>query len=163
MEGLRLKVYTVNAIRRQGKEVPSVEVDIGVIAILMGIQQEKVAAKILLKEIKILEYYRREHMREFSRQVNNQSANNVLTTLYDEYDHKLGRGSVQSRQAPSRQQRGTLAGVQDMFSRFFGANPTVANQNDFNTPDKRSNYTDILRGSGPEERPFSKQVGMSHA
>jgi hypothetical protein len=50
-----------------------------------------------------------------------------------------------------------------MFSRFFGANPTVANQNDFNTPDKRSNYTDILRGSGPEERPFSKQVGMSHA
>jgi hypothetical protein len=33
----------------------------------MAIMNEKVAAKVILKEFKVLEYYRREHMRAFSR------------------------------------------------------------------------------------------------
>jgi hypothetical protein len=53
--------------KRQGKDIPAIEVEIGVIAVLLAIMNEKVAAKIILKEFKVLEYYRREQMRAFSR------------------------------------------------------------------------------------------------
>lgn len=69
-------------------------------------------------------------MRAFSRQVNgNPVVDNLITSIYDDIDHShrlLGRGSVQSRQfdpnsgTSSRQMRGTLAGMQDMFKKFFG-------------------------------------------
>jgi len=60
IEGVCLKLYTQNAIRRQGRELPALEIDIGVIALLIGIQNEKVLIKLLLKEIKMVEYFRRE-------------------------------------------------------------------------------------------------------
>lgn len=93
LEGFRVGVFSKQSIKRQGKDVPTLEIDVGVIAVLMGIQQEKVAAKILLKEIKVLEYYRREEMRAFTKQVNN-SAGNALVQIYEEHDFKVGRGSV---------------------------------------------------------------------
>lgn len=60
IEGISLKVFGSNVIKRKGRDIPSVEVDIGVIAILLAIQNERVGAKILLKEIKVLEYFRRD-------------------------------------------------------------------------------------------------------
>ena len=54
MEGIKIKIFTANVIKKQNVQIPSLEIDIGVIAILMGIQQEKVALKVLLKEIKIV-------------------------------------------------------------------------------------------------------------
>lgn len=111
IEGISLKVFGSNVIKRKGRDLPSVEVDIGVIAILLAIQNERVGAKILLKEIKVLEYFRRDQVRAYSRQVNNIADNQMLTSIFDEMDHKAGRGSVQSRQTPSRQMKGTLAGV----------------------------------------------------
>jgi len=54
---------------------------------------------------------------------------------------------------------GTLAGVQDMFKKLF-ANPSERGSTDtsgqgFGTPEKRFNYTDILRGGNI--RPYSRQ------
>ena len=60
IEGISLKVFGSNVIKRKGRDIPSVEVEIGVIAILLAIQNERVGAKILLKEIKVLEYFRRD-------------------------------------------------------------------------------------------------------
>lgn len=62
-----MKFFPKEVAKRQNKEIPALEIDIGVIAVLMAIMNEKVAAKIILKEFKVLEYYRREHMRAFSR------------------------------------------------------------------------------------------------
>lgn len=66
---------------------------------MAAIYNERVAVRILLQEIKMVEYFRREQLRAYSRQVNNNLSNVILTTIYDEIDH-LGRGSVQSRQIP---------------------------------------------------------------
>lgn len=103
MEGIKIKIFTANVIKKQNVQIPSLEIDIGVIAILMGIQQEKVALKVLLKEIKIVEYYRRELMRAFSRQVNGQITNNLMTTMYDEMDYNGGRASNQNNFIQPRQ------------------------------------------------------------
>ena len=54
---------------------------------MFAIQNERVALKFLLKELRMVEYYHREQIRAFSRQVNQVSANNIMTTLYDDYDH----------------------------------------------------------------------------
>ncbi len=80
-------------------DIPELEIDIGCIAIMAAIYNERVAVRILLQEIKMVEYFRREQLRAYSRQVNNNLSNVILTTIYDEIDH-LGRGSVQSRQIP---------------------------------------------------------------
>ena len=80
-------------------DIPELEIDIGCIAIMTAIYNERVAVRILLQEIKMVEYFRREQLRAYSRQVNNNLSNVILTTIYDEIDH-LGRGSVQSRQIP---------------------------------------------------------------
>ena len=66
---------------------------------MAAIFNERLAVRILLQEIKMVEYFRREQLRAYSRQVNNNLSNVILTTIYDEIDH-LGRGSVQSRQIP---------------------------------------------------------------
>jgi hypothetical protein len=80
-------------------DIPELEIDIGCIAIMAVIFDGKVGVHILLQEIKMVEYFRREQLRAYSRQVNNNLSNVILTTIYDEIDH-LGRGSVQSRQIP---------------------------------------------------------------
>jgi hypothetical protein len=67
--------------------IPSIEIEIGPICVMFAILNERVALKLLLKEIKVVEYYRREQIRAFSRQVNQVSANNIMTTIYDDYDH----------------------------------------------------------------------------
>ena len=66
---------------------------------MAAIYNERIAVRILLQEIKMVEYFRREQLRAYSRQVNNNLSNVILTTIYDEFDH-MGRGSVQSRQIP---------------------------------------------------------------
>lgn len=60
MEGVRIRLFANNFIKKQNKEIPTLEIDIGVIAVLMAIQNEKVAARILMKEIKMVDFYRRE-------------------------------------------------------------------------------------------------------
>jgi hypothetical protein len=45
--------------------------ELNIIAVLVSIQKELLSADIYLKEILMSEYYRRESMRTFSRQVNN--------------------------------------------------------------------------------------------
>ena len=94
----------------------------------------------LLKEVKIVEYYRRELMRAYSRQVNEGGNNNLLTSIYDEMDHRIGRGSVQSHQA-GQGGKGTLAGVQDMFKKFFGQPEDLGGS--FSTPSRR--FMDVVR------------------
>jgi hypothetical protein len=99
LEGIKVRLHGANQIKRQNVDIPELEIDIGCIAIMAAIYNERVAVRILLQEIKMVEYFRREQLRAYSRQVNNNLSNVILTTIYDEIDH-LGRGSVQSRQIP---------------------------------------------------------------
>jgi hypothetical protein len=66
IEGICVRLFPKEISKRQNREIPSLEIDIGVIAVLLAIMNERVATKVILKEIKILEYYRREQMRAYS-------------------------------------------------------------------------------------------------
>lgn len=79
VEGVKVNLYALEIRRRQNQPIPLLEVDVGVIAVFVSILKEMVGAKILLKEVKLTEYYRREQMRAFSSQVNSQLGNNMLT------------------------------------------------------------------------------------
>ena len=60
------------------------DIEVKLIAVLVSIKKELLSAKILLKEVCLSEYYRRESIRSFSRQVNNNAGNILLTSIYDE-------------------------------------------------------------------------------
>ena len=58
--------------------------ELNIIAVLVSIQKELLSADIYLKEILMSEYYRKESMRSFSRQVNNEAGNYLMTSVYDD-------------------------------------------------------------------------------
>ncbi len=60
------------------------DIEVKLIAVLVSIKKELLSAKIFLKEVCLSEYYRRESIRSFSRQVNNNAGNILLTSIYDE-------------------------------------------------------------------------------
>ena len=71
LEAIRANVFTGKKIIKQHIELPQLQFEIGVIAVLMNIQNANVNIKVLVKEIKLLDYYKREMMRAFSRAVHN--------------------------------------------------------------------------------------------
>jgi len=114
IEGVSIKIFAKEAVMRQGRAFPSLQIDVGVIAILMGILNADVMARILVKEVRLVDFFKRDQAKAMN-------LNGLMSSIYEDIDHR-GRGSVQSRQAPgSRQMNGTLAGVQDMFKRLFNA------------------------------------------
>lgn len=73
-----------------------------------------------------------------------------------------GRGSAQSRQisqsraGQTQVNKGTIAGVQDMFKKLFGQDKNEAEQRQgFDTPGKRFKDSDIFRAG---DRPYSRQM-----
>jgi hypothetical protein len=47
--------------------LPALEFDMGIVAVMLGIQNANVIVKVLLKEIRLVDYYKREEMRAYSR------------------------------------------------------------------------------------------------
>lgn len=84
MEGLRVSLFGLQPHKYQRKPVPLLDFEIGVVAVLVSIKKELLSADIHLREITMTEYYRRESMRSYSRQVNSLIGNHLLTSVYDD-------------------------------------------------------------------------------
>ena len=95
IEGVSIKIFAKEAVMRQGRAFPSLQIDVGVVAILMGILNADVMARILVKEIRLVDFFKRDQTKAM-----NSHLNGLMSSIYEDIDHR-GRGSVQSRQAPS--------------------------------------------------------------
>lgn len=61
LEGVRATVSIPDKkIVRQHKEEPNLEMQMGIVAVLLGVMEQNVIVKVLLKEIKVVDYYKRE-------------------------------------------------------------------------------------------------------
>lgn len=82
----------------------------------------------------MIEYYRRETMRSFSRQVNNNVGNYLMTDVFDEHENQ--RLAAQSRQmGQSRQTEGIFGMIKDAWGVKEGS--TVYSAGISGTPDRR--------------------------
>ena len=85
----------------------------------------------------MIEYYRRETMRSFSRQVNNMVGNHLMTTIFDEDENN--RLAAQSRQMmqQSRQQEGFFGMIKDAWGVKEGSVVYPKEGGMMVTPDRR--------------------------
>ena len=61
LEAVRFSIYTPGMmIKRQQQELPNLHFDLGPLCVAVAIQNERLVAKILIKEIKLLDYFKKE-------------------------------------------------------------------------------------------------------
>jgi hypothetical protein len=84
LQGLKVHIFPWEVVWRQSQPIPLLEVEVGVVALFISILKANVAANVLLKEIKLIEYYRKDQMQDYARQVNNLAGNNMLTQIFDD-------------------------------------------------------------------------------
>ena len=70
LQGVKARLFGQDPPKIQGNQVPLLEFNLNLVAVLVSIQKELLTADIFLKEILLIQYLRRESMRSFSRQVN---------------------------------------------------------------------------------------------
>jgi hypothetical protein len=71
LEAIRAKVFAEKRIRKQQQDLPALEFNLDIVAVIASLINTNLVAKVLLKEIKLVDYFKREAPRSFSRQVNN--------------------------------------------------------------------------------------------
>lgn len=151
LEGVSAKLYGFQPSRYQDskKPIPMLEFNLNLVAVIVSIQKELLSAEIYLKEILLTQYLKRELMRAFSRQVNSNVGNNLVTSIYDE----------EERFSESRQygtlSRQTDGGIFSAIKSAFGIRPsTAAGSDTFGNPLNRSAQGQNFRES--MQRPQSR-------
>lgn len=60
LESIKLQVFTQQlSIKREHKQLPNLEFELAILAVLVSVQNTNVVLKVLLKEIKLLDYFKR--------------------------------------------------------------------------------------------------------
>jgi hypothetical protein len=76
LEKIHAKIFPKKRIKRQHQELPCIEFNLEMLAVIAQVHSLNLVAKVLLKEIRLIDYFKREDQRNFnSRQVNNISRN----------------------------------------------------------------------------------------
>jgi hypothetical protein len=115
------------------------EFNLDIVAVILSLINTNLVAKILLKEIKLTDYFKREAPRSFSRQVNNVSRGPRSDDGRSSSTNPLGKG------VPVKN---SFTGVSGILSGFFGkASP---NQSIASASDKQKGIKDIIYGNNQE-------------
>lgn len=67
LEGVKIKVFTEKKIRKQQQELPHFEFNLDMVTVMAEIRNVNLVAKVLLKEIRLIDFFKREASRTFSR------------------------------------------------------------------------------------------------
>lgn len=60
LEGVKAKVFTNKKIRKQHQDLPALEFNLDMIAVIASLINTNLVAKILLKEIRLIDYFKKE-------------------------------------------------------------------------------------------------------
>lgn len=78
LEGIKAKLFGNKKMVRAHQPLPRVEFCLDLLALSANIQGANLLAKVLLKEIRLVDYFKREPLKVFSRQTNNASRPNMM-------------------------------------------------------------------------------------
>lgn len=134
LEGIKAKLFGNKKMVRAHQPLPRVEFCLDLLAVSANIQGANLLAKVLLKELRLVDYFKREPLKVFSRQTNNASRPNLR-------DGSYSRSQVQAD---------GKNGLGGMLQRVMSGGGGGKNTNAYNTPDKGKKLTDIIYGNNIE-------------
>ena len=131
LEGVRAKLFGNKKMVKAHQPLPRLEVCVDLLAVSANIQGQNLVAKVLLKEVRLVDYFKREPLKVFSRQTNNVSRQNPNMVR----DSSYSRSQVQLD--------GKGGGLGGMMQRVMSGGNTHA----YNTPDKSKKLADVIYGA----------------
>ena len=155
LEALRFSVYTPGMqIKRQQSELPNLHFDLGPLCVALAIQDERLIAKVLIKEIKLLDYFKKEMEKSSIRHI--QGSISKANLHADESYYHGHQGNPATMRQFEIYNNLHETGVEPSFSR-----------SNFQTPSKGNRITEVLYGAlqrdaSSRQSAFSRQTNAPH-